>query len=48
MLFLVDKKLVSTSRNERLAEKYIPIEEWTVFTGSSWLLSENMKENRFQ
>ena len=45
MLFLVDVKLVSTSRYERLAEKYVPIEEWTVSTGSSWLLSEKMKES---
>ena len=27
MLFAVDKKLVSTSRNEGLAEKYVPVEE---------------------
>ena len=47
ILFPVDKKLVSTSRNERLSEKHVPVEEWTVSTGSSWLLSEKMKENGF-
>ena len=27
ILFPVDKKLVSTSRNERLSEKHVPVEE---------------------
>ena len=48
MLFIIDKKLISTSRNETMSEKYVPIEEWTVSTGSSWLLSEKMKEYVFQ
>ena len=43
MLFPVDKKLVSTNRNEGLAKKYDPVEEWTVSTNSSWLSSEKMK-----
>ena len=47
MLFPVDKKLVFTSRNEVLPEKYVPVEEWAVSTGSSWLLSEKMKEYGF-
>ena len=47
ILFPVDKKLVFTSRNEVLPEKYVPVEEWTVSTGSSWLLSEKMKEYGF-
>ena len=42
MLFPVDKKLVSTSRNEQLAEKYVPVEEKT-----AWLLFEKMEENVF-
>ena len=25
-------------------EKNVPVEEWTVSTGSSWLLSEKMKK----
>ena len=29
MLFPVDKNLVFTSRNEGLAEKYVPVEEET-------------------
>ena len=41
-------KLVSNSRKEGLAEKYVPIEERTVSTGSSCLLSEKMKEIEFQ
>ena len=47
MLFPVDKNLVFTSRNEGLAEKYVPVEEKTASTGSSWLLSEKMEENGF-
>ena len=47
MLFPVDKKLVSTSRDKGLAEKYVSVEEWTVSTGSSWQLSEKMEENGF-
>ena len=47
MLFPVDKKSVSTCRNEQLAEKYIPVEEWVVFTDSNWLLSEKMEKNGF-
>ena len=47
MVFPVDKKLVSTSRNEELAKKYVPVEERTASTGSSWLLSRKMKENWF-
>ena len=35
MLFLVDKKLVFTSRNEGLAEKYVPAEKKTASTGNS-------------
>ena len=31
-MFLVDKKLVSTSRNEGLAEKYVPVEGKTAFS----------------
>ena len=34
-LFPVDKKLVFTSQNEGLAEKYVPVEEKTASTGSS-------------
>ena len=41
------QKLVSTSQDERLTEKYVPVEKWTVSTGSSWLLSEKMEENGF-
>ena len=47
MLFPVNKKLVSTIRDEELTEKYVPVEEWTVSTGSSWQLSEEIKENGF-
>ena len=47
ILFPVDKILVSTSWNEGLAEKYVPVEEWVVSTGSSWLLYEKIKENGF-
>ena len=47
MLFPVDKKLVFTSRNEGLAEKYAPVEEKTAFTGSSWLPLRKMEENGF-
>ena len=48
-MFPEDKKLVSTSRNKGMTEKYVPVEEWTVSTGSNWLLSETktMKENGF-
>ena len=46
-LFPVDKKLVSNRRNKGLTEKYVPNEEWTASTGSSWLLSEKIKENWF-
>ena len=35
MLFPVDKKLVFTSWNDGLAEKYAPVEEKTVSTGNS-------------
>ena len=35
MLFPVDKKLVFTSRNEGLAEKYVPVEKNTTSTGNS-------------
>ena len=35
MLFPADKKLVSTSRNEQLDEKYVPVEGKTASTGSS-------------
>ena len=31
MLFPVDKKLVLTSRNEDLTEKYVPVEEKTTW-----------------
>ena len=34
-LFPVDKKIIFTSRNEGLAEKYVLVEEKTAFTGSS-------------
>ena len=44
----MDKKLVSNSRKEGLAGKYVSIEERTVSTGSSYLLSEKMKEIEFQ
>ena len=47
MLFPVDKKSVSTCRNEQLAEKYIPVEEWVVFADSNWLLSEKMEKKWF-
>ena len=47
MLFLVDKKLVSTSRDEEFTGKYIPVEKWAVSTGSSWQLSKKMKQNGF-
>ena len=47
ILFSVDKKLVFTSRNEELAEKYVPVEEKTASTDNSWLLSEKMEENGF-
>ena len=43
VLFPADKKLVF----ERLAEKYVPVEEKTTSTGSSWLLYEKMEENGF-
>ena len=45
MLLPVDKKLVSTSRDEGVTGKYFPVKEWTVSAGSSWLLSAKMKEN---
>ena len=45
MLFPIDKKIIYISRNEGLAEKYVPVKEWTVSTGRRWLLSEKMKEN---
>ena len=35
MLFPVDEKLVFTSRNEGLAENYVPVEEKVASTGSS-------------
>ena len=35
ILFPVDKKLFSTSRNEGLAKKYVPVEEKSASTGSS-------------
>ena len=47
VVFPVDKKLVFISWNERLAEKYVPVEEKTTSTGSSWLLYEKMEENGF-
>ena len=34
-MFPVDKKLVFTSRNDGLAEKYVPVEEKTASTGNS-------------
>ena len=34
---LPQKKLVFTSRNEVLAERYVPVEEKTASAGSSWL-----------
>ena len=34
-MFPVDKKLVFTSRNEGLAEKYVPDEEKSTSTGNS-------------
>ena len=46
-MFSVDKKLVSTSGNEELGEKYVPVEEKTAPTGSIWMLSEKMEENGF-
>ena len=46
-MFQVDKKLVSTSWDEGLAKKYVLVEQWTVSTGSSWLLSEKIEENGF-
>ena len=42
-LFPADKKLVF----KRLAKKYVPVEEKTTSTGSSWLLYEKMEENGF-
>ena len=45
--FPVDKKPVFTSRNERLAEKCVPVEEKSASTGNSWLLFEKMEENGF-
>ena len=35
MLFPEDKKLVSSSLDERLPEKYVPVEGKTVSAGSS-------------
>ena len=46
-MFPVDKKPIFTSRNEGLTEKYVPVEEKTPFTGSSWLLSEKVEKNGF-
>ena len=46
-MFPVDKKLVCTSQNKGLAEKYAPLVAWTASTGSSWLLSDKMEENGF-
>ena len=46
-MFPVDKKLIFTSRNEGLTEKYVPVEEKTPFTGSSWLLSEKVEKEWF-
>ena len=43
-MFPVAKKLVFTSRNEGLAEKYVPVEEKTASAGNSWLLFEKMKK----
>ena len=34
-MFPVNKKFISTSWDEGLAKKYLPVEEWTVSTGSS-------------
>ena len=38
MLFPSDKKLLSTSRNEWLNKKYVPVEEKTAVIGSIFLL----------
>ena len=48
ILFPVDKKLVFTSQDEGLAEKYVPVEDKPASTISSGLLSEKMEENGFQ
>ena len=46
-MFQIEKKLVFTSRNEVLDEKYVLVEEKTASTDSSWLLFEKMEEHGF-
>ena len=46
-MFPANKKHVSTSRNEGLAEKYDPVEGKIASTGNSWMLYEKMDENGF-
>ena len=46
-MFPVDKKIIFSSGNEVLAKNYVPAEEKTASTGSSWLLSEKMEKNGF-
>ena len=41
-MFPVDKKLVFTSWNERLTEKYVPVEEKTASTASSSITARNL------
>ena len=37
----------SSYRECTVAEKYVPVEEWNVSTGSSWVFSEKIKESGF-
>ena len=47
ILFPGDRNFVSTNRNKRLTEKYVPVEGKVTSTGSNWLLSEKIKETGF-
>ena len=46
-MFPANKKHVSTSRNEGIAEKYYSVEGKIAPTSNSWLLSEKMEKNGF-
>ena len=45
ILFPVDKKLIFTSENEGLVEKYVSVEKKFVSPGNCWPLFEKMEEN---
>ena len=46
-MFPANKKHVSTSRNEGLAEKYYPVEGKVASTGNGLLLFEKVEVNGF-